>query len=105
MFTFADLRLLLSFCGGVAASALLLAYLRRRIGLKPRPLHPGTAPGALLFGGGWAMTGACPTAALVQLGEGHLSALATLGGIIIGMSLYPWVHRRAFRWDMGLCSD
>ena len=69
MFTFADWRLFLTFMVGVAGSGVGILLLRRGRLLQPRPIHKGSLIGGLLFGIGWALTGACPGAALVQIGE------------------------------------
>jgi hypothetical protein len=90
MFTFADLRLFLTFCGGVAITAAGVALYRRRHPLPPRTLHRGTVIGSVLFGAGWALSGACPGIVLVQLGEGRLYGLLTLAGILTG----AWVGGR-----------
>jgi uncharacterized membrane protein YedE/YeeE len=102
MFTMRDFRLLLTFAGAVALTmvATKLLNLRRR---TKTPLHPGTVVGAVLFGIGWALTGACPAVALVQIGEGHLAAFATFFGILAGSWIYPKVHARFFPWDAGSC--
>jgi uncharacterized protein len=106
MFTFGSFRMLLTFG---TACVLLLGFWRllakRGVHFAPRPIHPGTVVGSLLFGAGWALAGACPAIALVQLGEGNVSAIATLAGILVGNALYPLVHRRAFRWSAASCSD
>jgi uncharacterized membrane protein YedE/YeeE len=103
MFTFQDFRLLLTFMGAVA---LILLGMRLVGGAgEGRPPHKGTAVGGILFGVGWALTGACPSIAVVQLGEGKLPALLTLAGILAGTLLYPRVHRRFFRWDSGSCEQ
>lgn len=93
MFTFADLRLLLTFAGGVTLTALGVAVFRRRHGLPSRPLHRGTVIGSALFGTGWAVSGACPGIVLVQLGEGRFYGLITLAGIFAGV----WVGGRVQR--------
>lgn len=103
MFTFADLRLFLTFCGGVAFSMVGFLLLARGTRIARRPFHPGTIPGGILFGVGWALTGACPSGALVQLGEGKLIAGFTLVGLLIGSALYPLVHRKLFRWPIEVC--
>ena len=103
MFTFADWRLFLTFMGAVALTAAGFAALNGRARHAPRPLHRGVIVGGLLFGIGWALTGACPGAALAQLGEGQLAALITLAGICLGTILYRRVHARWFRWDRGGC--
>lgn len=69
-----------------------------------RRLTPGTLPGAMLFGLGWALTGTCPGPAMVQLGEGHLMALATISGIFAGNLAYGWIHNKYFSWQADFCS-
>jgi len=103
MFTFEDLRLFLSFCGGVAMIAVGYAVIDRRELLAPRKLHPGTLAGSALFGLGWAVTGACPSIMWVQLGSGMLAAIATLAGALFGTWIYPKLHQRYFGWDSGGC--
>ena len=107
MFVFADLRMLLSFALGVGIMLVAWRVIAARTGATwaPRRLHPGVVPGSLLFGAGWAIAGACPAIALVQLGEGQLGGLATLTGILLGNALYPAVHRRWFGWSAGSCRD
>ncbi len=105
MLAFADLRLLFSFAAAVALIAAAMLLLARGKSLQPRPIHKGTLVGGAIFGAGWAVTGACPSAALVQLGEGRLAALATLAGIVAGTALYRPVHARWFRWDRGGCDS
>jgi uncharacterized membrane protein YedE/YeeE len=107
MFTFADLRLFLTFLLGVATLAVawrLVGKAARR-SFTPRPVHPGTLPGGLIFGLGWALCGACPAIALVQLGEGQLGGGFTLAGILAGNWLYAVAHERYFRWSAGSCAD
>jgi uncharacterized membrane protein YedE/YeeE len=104
LFTFADLRLLLVFAGAVAVTMAGLFLLARGKSLPPKPLHNGSVVGGVLFGLGWAVTGACPSVALVQFGQGYLPAVATLAGIVLGVWSYRRVHARYFRWDTGACS-
>jgi uncharacterized membrane protein YedE/YeeE len=99
-----NLRLLLGFAGAVALSLAGFQLLARHDQIPVKPIRTGTITGALAFGAGWAITGACPAAALVQLGEGKLAALATLGGILAG----AWIHekaRRRFHWSRHSCVD
>lgn len=103
MFVFSDLRLFLTFVGGVSLSMAALFLMRRLGPMPPRPLHPGVAIGGVLFGIGWAVTGACPGVVLVQLGEGQLPAAITFIGVLCGAWLYPRLHARFFRWDTGTC--
>jgi len=107
MFTFSDLRMFLAFCVAVAVLAVAWPALERLgLGGTPsrRPLHPGSIAGGILFGVGWALTGACPSVGVVQLGEGQLAAGWTLLGVFAGNWLYSIVHRRYFRWDTGNCT-
>ena len=72
---------------------------------SPRRLHQGTIVGGILFGAGWALSGACPGIALVQIGEGQLGAIATLGGILVGNWIYAAAHERWLRWPTEGCAD
>jgi uncharacterized protein len=107
MFVFRDLRLFLTFCAGVVTLGLAWQVLRRFSTPRwaPRPVHPGTLPGGVLFGLGWALCGACPAIALVQVGEGQLGGLFTLAGILTGNWVYAAVHEKFFRWSPGVCMD
>jgi uncharacterized membrane protein YedE/YeeE len=99
-----DLRILFAWVGAVALGVLTFLAIRGKLGQLPkRPFHKGIVPGAALFGAGWAIAGACPATALVQLGEGYLPAAVTLVGIAVGTWVYPAVHKRFFRFDPGTC--
>ena len=56
--------------------------------LKVKPLHKGTIIGGVLFGLGWAITGACPGPIYAQIGSGQMLALVTLAGALVGAYLY-----------------
>jgi uncharacterized membrane protein YedE/YeeE len=91
MFTFRDLRMFLAFAVGV--TLLTIAFgLVARVGPKPawaaRPIHRGTLLGGVLFGLGWALSGACPGVILTQLGEGRFYALFSLVGVALGNWAY-----------------
>lgn len=103
MFALADLRLLFAFCGAVGLIVIGRLLLAKRVVLRKSSFHPGLVPGAILFGLGWALAGACPAVALVSLGEGYLPALAILAGMVAGNQLYAALHRRYFRWPMESC--
>ena len=106
MFVFADTRMLTVFVAAVAISfaGFMVLFRLAKSGAPPlRPIHRGSIIGGILFGGGWVLTGACPSIALVQLGEGQLPALVTLVGMGLGTWLYPRVHARFFRFDTGSC--
>lgn len=107
MFTFQDPRLVLAFATAIVALAVSWAVIRRLSSPEwpRRPIHRGTLAGGALFGVGWALTGACPSNALVQIGEGQLAAVWTVLGILAGNWLYPVIHARFFRWSPGVCVD
>ena len=105
MFRFEDLRLVLAF--GLAVALLVPAWpLIRR--LQPvrwpsRRIHPGTIPGGVLFGVGWALCGACPSIAFVRLGGQEWTALYVIAGMVVGNLAYGAAHRRWFRWPADSC--
>jgi hypothetical protein len=106
MFRFSDLRLVLAF--GTAVTLLAIGW-RVAVALTgarfaPNPWHRGALPGGLIFGIGWALSGACPSIALVQLGEGQLGAGWTLLGIFLGNALYGAVNARVLRWPNASCA-
>ncbi len=107
MFTFSSLRLTLAFATAVTLLALGWIAIARLTGASwpARTVHPGTVAGGVLFGAGWALSGACPSIALVQLGEGQLGALWTLVGIFVGNYLYSVIHDRYFRWSVKACAE
>jgi len=103
MFILRDLRMMYSFVGAVVLSMVIMLLLNKRIPKQHKIFQPGTVPGSMLFGFGWAITGACPSLVFVQLGHGALPALFTILGIIFGVWLYRKLHARFFGWDTGTC--
>jgi uncharacterized membrane protein YedE/YeeE len=101
MFTFADLRLVLTFGGAVLVTAIGFLLLRPNGPTETRPVHRGTVLGAVLFGASWAISGACPAVTLVQLGEGQVIALLTLAGVFVGTRIHDFARPRWLRWDRG----
>lgn len=103
MFLFADLRLLFTFAGAVLLAFVFFQFFIQGLPSNKKTLHPGVIPGSFIFGIGWAISGSCPSIALVQIGEGQLAALFTALGIMFGVWSYRQVHRKFFRWDSGSC--
>ena len=103
MFLFADLRMMFTFAGAVLIAFVVLKFFMQGLPQTKKPLHPGIIPGSVIFGVGWAISGSCPSIALVQIGEGQLAALFTALGILFGVWFYRQVHRKFFRWDSGSC--
>lgn len=100
MFRLTDLHLFGVIGVAIAAAAVGVRLLQMQttrslagepIGLKTKPYHSAVFAGGLVFGVGWALSGACPGTALTQIGEGKLYALATVLGIVAG----SWLRQRA----------
>jgi uncharacterized membrane protein YedE/YeeE len=105
MFVFADLRMFLSFAGSVAIVMVAAFALKKYIPRQDKFIQPGTLPGSMLFGFGWAVTGACPSLVFVQLGQGKISAIMTLFGIYLGVIFYRKMHAKYFLWNVGSCNS
>lgn len=54
------------------------------IEIPKKEFHPGIIIGSLIFGFGWALTGACPGPLYVQVGAGYLVTLATIVAALLG---------------------
>lgn len=103
MFRLTDLHLF-GVIGSAIATAALGFWLVRRAGsvtvhgvpveLRRKPWQAGAVWGGLTFGAGWALTGACPGTALVQVGEGKVMAVITVAGILIGTYVYGLVRSK-----------
>ena len=105
MFVFSDLRMFLSFGGAVAIVMVAAFVLKKYIPRQDKFIQPGTLPGSMLFGFGWAVTGACPRLVFVQLGQGKISAIMTLFGIYLGVIFYRKMHAKYFLWNVGSCNS
>jgi hypothetical protein len=106
MFTLTSWDPAIAFATVLAVTAPLWVWLKR-YSARPlvRPVHPGSVPGGVLFGVGWAISGACPALALTQLGEGKGMAAVTLAGMLLGNYAYARIHERYFRWRPSNCAD
>ena len=95
LFKEAHMYLIIGLGIGVAMVAMLLIknmHLKtiegEPIRYAPKPFHQGVVVGGMLFGAGWAITGACPGPIYAQIGGGEWMALITLAGALLGMFLY-----------------
>lgn len=61
--------------------------------LVPKKFHKGQVYGGLLFGLGWAITGACPGPLYAQIGAGYLAVIVSLGSAIAGTWVYGWLRK------------
>lgn len=65
--------------------------------ISPRPqdgLYKSRLIGGILFGLGWAFTGACPGPLFVNVGAGYSVMLAAIGGAIIGGFVHGFLAHR-----------
>jgi len=95
LFKEAHMYLIIGLAIGVAMlSMLLIKRLDVRsvdgapIRYEPKPYHAGVVIGGMLFGAGWAITGACPGPIYAQIGAGAWMALFTFAGAMLGMLAY-----------------
>lgn len=59
-----------------------------KIQVSKKELKKYSLLGALIFGLGWGMSGACPGTVLAQIGEGNFLGIFTMLGMIFGTYLY-----------------
>jgi uncharacterized protein len=64
------------------------------IELTPKTFNKGQIYGGLLFGFGWALTGACPGPLFAQIGGGFIVVLVTLLSAIAGTWTYGFLKEK-----------
>jgi uncharacterized membrane protein YedE/YeeE len=93
---------------GIMASAMAVAmlsiWLIKRFNIKtidgekvefhPKKFNKGQIYGGLLFGFGWAMTGACPGPLFAQIGTGASVVIVTLLSAIAGTWVYGYFRHK-----------
>lgn len=62
--------------------------------IKPKKLHKGTFFGGVIFGLGWALTGACPGPLYALIGSGFLIIGVVLLSAIFGAWAYGMLRHR-----------
>ncbi len=90
--------------GSAVAVGMISVWLIKKLGVKtiygeaiefhPKKFNKGNVYGALLFGFGWALTGACPGPLFAQIGTGVLAVTATLLSAIAGTWVYGLIRER-----------
>lgn len=90
--------------GSAIAVGMLSIFLIKRFNIKtlqgesvviaPKKFHKGQIYGGLLFGLGWAITGACPGPLFAQIGSGYLVVLITLLSAVAGTWLYGYFEKQ-----------
>lgn len=88
--------------GSAIAVAMVSIFVIRRFNLKTisgesitipvKEFSWGNVIGGLIFGLGWAITGACPGPIFAQIGSGFLVVIVTLSGAIAGTWVYGLIR-------------
>ena len=102
MFRFESFHMFGIFLTAIPVGALGL-FLIRRLNLKTLEGNPIVMPvkryrhgiiiGSLIFGFGWALTGACPGPLYAQIGSGSLVTIVTLASAVAGTWMYGRFQR------------
>jgi uncharacterized membrane protein YedE/YeeE len=97
MFLFKEAHLYLIIGSAIATAAISVFLIRyfevktldkKEIVIDSKALNKGTVIGGVLFGIGWAMTGACAGPIYAQIGAGEWAAIITLVGAVFGAYSY-----------------
>ncbi len=64
------------------------------ISIAPKIFNKGKIYGSLLFGVGWAITGACPGPLFAQIGAGYLAVGVTLLSALAGTWVYGYIRHK-----------
>ena len=97
MFLFKEAYMYLIIGSAIATatiSVLLIRYFKvktleqKEIEIETKALNKGTIIGGMMFGIGWAITGACTGPIFAQIGVGEWPAIVTLIGAVFGAYLY-----------------
>lgn len=97
MFRFESFHMFGIFMTAIPTGALGLFLIRKfkvktfegdTIEMPVKEYHHGVVLGSLIFGFGWALTGACPGPLYAQIGSGSLVTIATLLSAIAGTWSY-----------------
>jgi uncharacterized protein len=103
MFRFQEAHMYLIIGSAVVVGALSLFIVKRRhmrtvsgeeIYIREKPFNKGVVFGGILFGMGWAITGACPGPIYAQIGSGAYMALVTFVSALLGAYLYAFFQPR-----------
>ncbi len=65
-----------------------------KVAIAPKSFHKGQIYGGLVFGLGWALTGACPGPLYAQIGSGYLVVIITLLSAMLGTWTYGALRTR-----------
>jgi uncharacterized protein len=102
MFRFESFHMYGIFMTAIPVGALSLFLIRTmkiktmegdEIEMPQKKYHHGVIIGSLLFGFGWALTGACPGPIYAQIGTGFLVTVVTLLAALLGTWCYAYVQK------------
>jgi uncharacterized membrane protein YedE/YeeE len=102
MFRFEGFHMFGIFMTAVPVGALSLFLIRRfnrttldgePIVMPVKPYHHGVILGSMIFGFGWALTGACPGPLYAQIGSGFIVTLVTLAAALAGTWCYAYFQK------------
>ncbi len=65
-----------------------------KIIIENRPFHKGAIYGGIIFGAGWALTGACPGPLFALVGNGYSVFIVTLLFALLGTWTYGYFQNR-----------
>lgn len=90
--------------GSAVAVGMLSVWLIKRFNIRtihgekiefhPKKFNKGQVYGGLLFGLGWALTGACPGPLFAQIGTGSLVVVVVLLSAVLGTWTYGYFRER-----------
>jgi uncharacterized membrane protein YedE/YeeE len=90
--------------GGAVIVGMISVFLIKKFNIKtidgetavfhPKKFQKGQIFGGLIFGLGWAITGACPGPLFAQIGSGYLVVIATLLSAIAGTWTYGYFKEK-----------
>ena len=102
MFRFESFHMFGIFMTAIPVGALSLLIIRKynfktiegsAIEMPTKKYHSGIIIGSLIFGFGWALTGACPGPIYAQIGTGSLVTIATLAAALAGALSYEYLKK------------
>lgn len=102
MFRFESFHMFGIFMTAIPTGAISLFIIRKlklktaegeEIETPKKEYHHGVIIGSLLFGFGWALTGACPGPIYAQIGTGFLVTIATLLAALLGTWCYAYFQK------------
>jgi uncharacterized membrane protein YedE/YeeE len=70
------------------------SFTKEELQFTGKDLNKGTVIGGILFGIGWAITGACPGPIFAQIGAGETAAIVTLIGAVAGVFIFNLVKSK-----------